>query len=95
MSYYYIKVNICPYLFTIGATMHMFCGIYHLSVRQCLEAYDFRISQSKMEHKECKFSKRLINFVVEVKIENHTILQITRFRYLRSIIKTMSKLNEM
>ncbi|KAF1865075.1 hypothetical protein Lal_00004449 [Lupinus albus] len=55
--------------------------------RQTLEAHGFRISQSKIEYMECKFSKRQTNPIVEAKVGDHIIQQVTRSRYLRSIIQ--------
>ena len=36
---------------------------------------------------ECKFSKRNSNSNVDVKLGNHTVPQVTRFKYLGSIIQ--------
>ena len=55
--------------------------------REALEAHGFCISRSKTEYMECKFGKRCTNFNLEVKIRNDTILQVTRFKYLGSIIQ--------
>ena len=36
---------------------------------------------------ECKFSKRNTNPIVDVKLGNHIVPQVTRFKYLGSIIQ--------
>jgi len=43
--------------------------------RQALEAYGFRLSRSKTEYMECKFSKRRSVSSVEVKVRDHIIPQ--------------------
>ena len=55
--------------------------------RQALEAYNFCISRSKTEYMESKFSKRRTNSNLEVRIEDDTIPQVKRFKYLGSIIQ--------
>ncbi|KAF1891102.1 hypothetical protein Lal_00001241 [Lupinus albus] len=55
--------------------------------RQALGTHEFRISRSKIEYMECKFSKMRTNSNVEVKTEDHIMPQVTRFRYLESIIQ--------
>ena len=54
--------------------------------RQALETHGFRISRSKTEYMECKFSKRRTSSNVEVKVGDDTIPQVARFKYLGSII---------
>lgn len=53
---------------------------------QALETHDFRLSRSKTEYMECKFNKRRNVSNLEVKFGDHILLQVTRFKYLRSII---------
>ena len=55
--------------------------------RQALEAYGFRLSRSKTEYMECNFSKRRSGSTLEVKVGDHIIPQVTRFRYLGSIVQ--------
>ena len=55
--------------------------------KQVLKIYGFRISRSKTKYTECKFTKRHTNSNLGVKIGDDSIPQITRFKYLRSIIK--------
>ena len=55
--------------------------------RQALEAYGFRLSRSKTEYMECKFSNRRGNSTLEVKVGDHIIPQVTRFKYLGSVVQ--------
>jgi len=55
--------------------------------RQALEAYGFRLSRSKTEYMECNFSKRRSESTLEVKVGGHIIPQVTRFKYLGSIVQ--------
>jgi len=55
--------------------------------RQALEAYGFRLSRSKTEYMECNFSKRRSGSTLEVKVGDHIIPQVTRFKYLGSIVQ--------
>ena len=55
--------------------------------RQALEAYGFCLSISKTEYMECNFSKRRSRSTLEVKVGDHTIPQVTRFKYLGSILQ--------
>ncbi|KAL5193570.1 hypothetical protein HKD37_20G055768 [Glycine soja] len=55
--------------------------------RRALETYGFRLSRSKSEYMECKFNKRRRVFNSEVKIGDHIIPQVTRFKYLGSVIQ--------
>jgi len=55
--------------------------------RQALEAYGFRLSRSKTDYMECKFSKRRSMSTLEVKVGDHIIPQVTRFKYLGSIVQ--------
>ncbi|KAM7524737.1 hypothetical protein LguiA_014639 [Lonicera macranthoides] len=55
--------------------------------RQTLEAHGFRLSRSKTEYMECKFSKRRSTPNLEVKVGDNVIPQYTRFKYLGSIIQ--------
>jgi hypothetical protein len=54
--------------------------------RQALEAYGFRLSRSKTEYMECNFSGRRSRST-EVKVGDHIIPQVTRFKYLGSIVQ--------
>ena len=54
--------------------------------RQALEAYGFRLSRSKTEYMECNFSKRSRS-TLDVKVGDHIIPQVTRFKYLGSIVQ--------
>jgi len=55
--------------------------------RQTLEAYDFRRSTSKIEYMECRFSKRQSVSSLEVKVGDHSVPQVTWFKYLGSIVQ--------
>ena len=55
--------------------------------RQALEAYDFRLSGSKMEYMKCNFSGMRSRSTLEVKVGDHMIPQVTRFKYLGSIVQ--------
>jgi len=55
--------------------------------RQALEAYGFRLSRSKTEYMECNFSRRRSRSTLEVKVGDHIIPQVTRFKYLGSIVQ--------
>jgi len=54
---------------------------------QALEAHIFRLSRSKTEYIECNFSKRRSSPTLEVKVGDHIIPQVTRFKYLGSIVQ--------
>ena len=56
--------------------------------KQALEAHGFCLSRSKTKYMEYKFSKRRTNSNLEVKIGDDTIPQVTRFKYLGSIIQS-------
>jgi len=45
------------------------------------------IRRSKTEYIECNFSKRRSRSTLEVKVGDHTISQITRFKYFGSIVQ--------
>ncbi|KAH1243240.1 LINE-1 reverse transcriptase [Glycine max] len=49
--------------------------------RRALETHGFRLSRSKSEYMECKFNKRRRVSNSEVKIGDHIISQVTRFKY--------------
>lgn len=53
---------------------------------QILEACDFRLCRSKIEYMECNFSKRQSISSLEMKVGDHTTTQVTRFKYLGSIV---------
>ncbi|KAL5161290.1 LINE-1 retrotransposable element ORF2 protein [Glycine soja] len=55
--------------------------------RRALETHGFRLSRSKSEYMKCKFNKRRRVSNSEVKIGDHIIPQVTRFKYLGSIIQ--------
>ncbi|RZC05226.1 Protein RER1B isoform E [Glycine soja] len=55
--------------------------------RRALETHGFRLSRSKSEYMECKFNKRMRVSNSEVKIGDHIIPQVTRFKYLGSVIQ--------
>ncbi|KAL5141766.1 Metal tolerance protein 6 [Glycine soja] len=54
---------------------------------RALETHGFRLSRSKSEYMECKFNKRRRVSNSEVKIGDHIIPQVTRFKYLGSVIQ--------
>ncbi|KAL5155233.1 LINE-1 retrotransposable element ORF2 protein [Glycine soja] len=55
--------------------------------RRALETHGFRLSRSKSEYMECKFNKSRRVSNSEVKIGDHIIPQVTRFKYLGSVIQ--------
>ncbi|KAK7258655.1 hypothetical protein RIF29_24237 [Crotalaria pallida] len=55
--------------------------------RQALEGYGFRISRSKTEYMECNFSKRHVGLTREVKVGEHVLAQVPKFKYLGSILQ--------
>ncbi|KAL5187393.1 Craniofacial development protein 2 [Glycine soja] len=55
--------------------------------RRVLETHGFRLSRNKSEYMECKFNKRRRVSNSEVKIGDHIIPQVTRFKYLGSVIQ--------
>ncbi|KAL5153826.1 LINE-1 retrotransposable element ORF2 protein [Glycine soja] len=55
--------------------------------RRALETHGFRLSRSKSEYMECKFNKRRRVSNSEVKVGDHIIPQVTRFKYLGSVIQ--------
>jgi len=55
--------------------------------RQALEAYGFHLSRSKTEYMECNISRRRSRSTLEVKVGDHIIHQVTRFKYLGSIVQ--------
>jgi len=57
------------------------------TLRQALKVYGLRLSISKTEYMECNFSKRRSRSTLEVKAGDHIIPQVTRFKYLRSIVQ--------
>jgi len=56
-------------------------------LEKVFEAYDFRLSKSKTEYIECNFSKRRSSSTLGVKVGDHIIPQVTRFKYLGSIVQ--------
>jgi len=52
-----------------------------------LEAYGFCSSRSKTEYMECNFSGRRSRSTLEVKVGDHIIPQVTRFKYLGPIVQ--------
>jgi hypothetical protein len=62
--------------------------------RQTLEAHGFRLSRSKTEYMECRFSKKRANNSLRVKIGDHNIPQVTRFKYLGSVIQNDGEIEE-
>ncbi|QHN92504.1 LINE-1 retrotransposable element ORF2 protein [Arachis hypogaea] len=55
--------------------------------REALEVYGLRISRSKMEYMECKFSPRRKNPNIEVKIGENILRKVKSFKYLGCIIQ--------
>ncbi|KAL5157229.1 Secretory carrier-associated membrane protein 3 [Glycine soja] len=55
--------------------------------KRALETHGFRLSRSKSEYMECKFNKSRRVSNSEVKIGDHIIPQVTRFKYLGSVIQ--------
>jgi hypothetical protein len=46
-----------------------------------LETYEFHLNRRKTEYMYCNFSKRKCVSSVEVKVEDHIIPHVTRFKY--------------
>ena len=63
--------------------------------REALESHGFRLSRSKTEYMECKFNKRRSSSDLELKISDHIIPQVERFRYLGLLYKMTERLQEM
>ncbi|GMP54130.1 hypothetical protein CsSME_00019390 [Camellia sinensis var. sinensis] len=61
--------------------------------RKALESKGFRISKTKTEYMECKFSNSNNESRGEVKIENQELPKSEHFRYLRSIITTAGEID--
>jgi len=55
--------------------------------RQALELYGFRLSRCKTEYMECNFSGKRSRSTLEVKVGDHIISQVTRFKYLGSLVQ--------
>ena len=55
--------------------------------REALEVYGLRISRSKTEYMECKFSLRRENSNIEVKIGENILRKVKSFKYLGCIIQ--------
>jgi len=55
--------------------------------RQALETSGFHMSRNKMDYMECNFSKRRNVFILEVQMGDHIVSQVTRFKYMRSIVQ--------
>ncbi|PWG75188.1 hypothetical protein DF186_13925, partial [Enterococcus hirae] len=55
--------------------------------REVLEVYGLRISRSKTEYMECKFSLRRENFNIEVKIGENILRKVKSFKYFGCIIQ--------
>jgi len=51
-----------------------------------IEAYNFRLSRSKTKYIKNKFNKKKTICSLEVKVEDHVMLQVTQFKYLGHII---------
>ena len=52
-----------------------------------LESKDFRISRSKTEYMNCNFGNRQTHGNIEIKLGEHVIQQVDKFKYLGSIIQ--------
>jgi len=52
-----------------------------------LRSVCFRLSRSKTEYMECNFSGRRSRSTLEVKVGDHIIPQVTRFKYLGSLVQ--------
>ncbi|KAF3659360.1 putative protein FAR-RED IMPAIRED RESPONSE 1-like [Capsicum annuum] len=62
--------------------------------RQTLESKGFRLSMSKMEYLECKFSEVSHESDVVVKLDTHSISKRDSFKYLGSIIQESGEIDE-
>ncbi|VFR02502.1 unnamed protein product [Cuscuta campestris] len=61
--------------------------------RLALETKGFRISRSKTEYMECRFSGRDTESEVEVRIDSHLVPKVDMFRYLGSVIQADGELD--
>ena len=55
-------------------------------LRNSLESKGFRLSRSKVEHMHCSFANRQLRGDLDVKLGDQTIPQVTKFKFLGSII---------
>ena len=55
--------------------------------RMTLESKGFRISRSKTEYMYCSFGSRQNHEDIEIKLGEHVIHQVDKFKYLGSIIQ--------
>nr|XP_009786017.1 PREDICTED: uncharacterized protein LOC104234186 [Nicotiana sylvestris] len=62
--------------------------------RQTLESKSFKLSRTKTEYLECKFSDGTHNADVEVKLEAQVIPKRASFKYLGSIIQSNREIDE-
>ncbi|XP_060180662.1 uncharacterized protein LOC132610374 [Lycium barbarum] len=62
--------------------------------RQTLESNGFRLSRTKKEYLECKFSNVLHDAGMKVRLETHVIQRKGSFKYLRSIIQGNGEIDE-
>ncbi|XP_009773151.1 uncharacterized protein [Nicotiana sylvestris] len=62
--------------------------------RQTLESKGFKLSRSKTDYLECKFSDERHEEEVEVKIDSQVIPKRDRFKYLGSIIQGEGEIDE-
>ncbi|VFQ75299.1 unnamed protein product [Cuscuta campestris] len=61
--------------------------------RLALETKEFRISRSKTEYLECRFSGRDTEPEVEVRIDSHLVPKVDKFRHLGSVIQADGELD--
>ena len=59
--------------------------------RRTLESKCFRISKSKTEYMHCSFSYRQVHEDIEIKLGDHVIQQVNKFRYLDQLYKKIVK----
>jgi Reverse transcriptase (RNA-dependent DNA polymerase) len=62
--------------------------------REALESKGLRLSRSKTEYMHCKFSKVQVDSELVVKLGEDIIPQVTKFRYLGSIVQSDGEINE-
>ena len=66
----------------------------HKRWRETLEARGFRLSRSKTEYLQCRFSAGEDGIASEVAVEDAVIPRVERFRYLGSIIQENGEIDE-
>lgn len=56
--------------------------------KEDMESNGFQLDQSIIEYMKCKFNKRQISNDLELKIQNHIVQKVSKFRYLELILQS-------